>query len=94
MIWQANGLCYGIRHGIEADLRAGRGVIVNGSREYLPQLHQLFPQAQVVWIEADPAQLRHRLESRRRETGTALSMRLQRLTKFAPPPAEEIVVYR
>ena len=86
MIWQANGLCYGIRRGIEADLAAGRDVVVNGSREYVPQLRQLYPDAKVIWIEADAQQIRQRIQERRREAGPALLRRLERATQF---PADQ-----
>ena len=86
MLWQANGLCYGIRRGIEADLCAGRDVIVNGSREFVPQLRQRYPDAQVIWVEADAIQIRQRIEQRRREAGAALLRRLERSTQF---PADQ-----
>jgi phosphonate metabolism protein PhnN/1,5-bisphosphokinase (PRPP-forming) len=82
MRWQANDTHYGIRRDIEAELKAGRDVVVNGSREYIPQLRQLFPDAQVLWIAADPAMIRQRIESRSRETGAALEKRLLRATAF------------
>jgi phosphonate metabolism protein PhnN/1,5-bisphosphokinase (PRPP-forming) len=87
MIWQANDTCYGIRREMEAELKAGRDVIVNGSREYIPQLRQSFPEAQILWISADPAAIRQRIESRSRETGVALEKRLQRISAFN---AEEV----
>ncbi|HWZ49014.1 MAG TPA: phosphonate metabolism protein/1,5-bisphosphokinase (PRPP-forming) PhnN [Herbaspirillum sp.] len=87
MIWQANDTCYGIRRDMEAELKAGRDVVVNGSREYIPQLRQLFPQAKILWISADPAAIRQRIEGRSRETGAALENRLQRITAFN---AEEV----
>jgi phosphonate metabolism protein PhnN/1,5-bisphosphokinase (PRPP-forming) len=89
MIWQANDLCYGIPRGIEAELKAGRDVVVNGSREFVPQLRQLFPQARVIWVEADTRQIRKRIESRQRENGAALLKRLDRVTQFTPP--EEVI---
>ncbi|MDB5762495.1 MAG: hypothetical protein JWQ21_1490 [Herminiimonas sp.] len=92
MIWQANDLCYGVRRGIEADLKAGRDVIVNGSREYVPQLRQLFPEAQVIWVDADEQKIRERLEARQRETGAALLRRLERAVQFTP--ADELPVIR
>jgi ribose 1,5-bisphosphokinase len=52
MIWQADGLCYGIRRGIEVDLRIGRDVIVNGASEYIEPLRRKFPEAQVIWFDA------------------------------------------
>ena len=80
--WEANGLWYGVREKIEVDLHAGRNVIVDGSREYVPTLLQRFPQAQVVWITAPDDTVRGRLESRRREAGAALLRRLERARQF------------
>jgi ribose 1,5-bisphosphokinase len=51
MIWQADGLCYGIRRGIEVDLRIGRDVVVNGAPEYVEPLRRKFPEAQVIWFD-------------------------------------------
>lgn len=91
MVWQANELCYGIRRGIEAELKAGRDVVVNGSREYIPQLRRLFPQARVIWVDADIAQIRQRIEERQRESGAALLRRLDRVTRFSPANDEEVL---
>ena len=91
MIWQANDLCYGIRRGIEADLKAGRDVIVNGSREYVPQLRQLYPDAKVIWVEADAAVIQQRIESRRREEGPALLRRLERTSVFTSPDGQDVI---
>ncbi|HYD78986.1 MAG TPA: DUF1045 domain-containing protein [Paucimonas sp.] len=51
MIWQAGGLCYGIRRGIEVDLKIGRDVIVNGAAGYVDQLRRKFPDALVIWLD-------------------------------------------
>ena len=85
MIWQANGACYAVRRGIEADLRAGCDVVVNGSREYVPQVVKAFPQATIVWIRADADRIAQRLAARQRESGAALLQRLQRATAFPAP---------
>ncbi len=91
MVWQANDLCYGIRRGIEADLKAGRDVIINGSRAYVPQLRQAFPDAIVVWIEANENLLRERLEARQREKGPALLKRLKRAKEFTAPDEPQVI---
>ena len=83
MLWQANDLCYAVRRGIEADLQAGRDVIINGSREYIAQLRQAYPAAEVIWIEAGAEQIRRRIVDRRRESGPALLRRLERVTQFS-----------
>lgn len=90
LMWQANDLCYGVRRGIEADLKAGHDVVVNGSREYIPRLLQQFPDARVIWIDADPARIKERIVARQRESGAALLRRIDRVTQFAPPDAEAV----
>jgi len=91
MNWRANGLQYGIRRSIEAYLRAGRDVVVNGSREYVPRLQKLYPDAQIIWVEADVALIRKRVEIRKRETGAALLHRINRITQFTPPPQSKVI---
>lgn len=89
--WQANGTCYGIRRGIEADLAAGRDVVINGSREHVPQVRTTFQQAMIVWIGADPATVGQRLAGRQRESGEALQKRLARGSSFTPPDDPRIL---
>ncbi|HJW53700.1 MAG TPA: phosphonate metabolism protein/1,5-bisphosphokinase (PRPP-forming) PhnN [Burkholderiaceae bacterium] len=84
MQWQANDLWYGVRRGIEADLKAGRDVIVNGSREYLPRLRKLFPDAQVIWVQAEATLICGRIAQRGRETGAAMHRRIERIAQFPP----------
>ena len=90
MLWQAHGLCYGIRRGLDAALCAGRDVIINGSREYIPQLRLSYPQAQVIWIEAGAEQIRRRITDRRRESGPALLRRLERATQFSADESPDV----
>lgn len=91
MMWEANGLCYGIPRSIEAALRAGRNVVVNGSREFVPQLRRQFPDAQVIWVEANAEEIQRRIEARQREAGPALLRRLDRVAQFAPPDGEDVI---
>lgn len=91
MVWQANDLCYGVRRAIEADLKAGRDVVINGSRAYVPQLQQAFPDAIVIWIEASENLLRERLEARHREEGPALLKRLKRAKAYAPSNQAQVI---
>lgn len=78
MHWQANGLSYGIRHGELAPLDAGHWLFVNGSRAYLPQVLQAWPQATIVHIGASRDVLAQRLAQRGRETEDAVAKRLSR----------------
>lgn len=84
--WRAHGLRYGIRWGALAPLRDGRWVVMNGSREHLPQLLSQAPQAHVIEVTASPQVLAARLAARGREQGPALQERLQR--HVGEPPVE------
>ena len=75
--WQSHGLRYGIAAAINEDLRQGRTVVVNGSREYLPEALLRYPALMPVLITASPDVLRARLQGRGRESGEALEERLQ-----------------
>ena len=92
MTWEVNGVCYGVRRSIEAALKAGRDVVINGSREYVPQLQRRFPQAQVIWLDADEALLRDRITARGRESGPALLRRISRAAEFVPPEDSSQVI--
>jgi ribose 1,5-bisphosphokinase len=92
LVWQANGLHYGIRHNELARLQHGHWVLVNGSRGHLPQVLQSHPGLLVVHITADPATLVQRLTQRRRETPEEIQKRIARASAFvAPKGAIEIL---
>ncbi len=86
MQWQANGLCYGVRHEELRPLQLGRWVFVNGSRAWLPQLLTHWPQATLVYIGADREVLARRLAARGRESVDAVSARLARQVPLVLPP--------
>ena len=64
--WESHGLCYGIGAGIDSRLAVGAVVVVNGSREYLPEALKRYPTLLPVLIAARPEVLRERLEKRGR----------------------------
>lgn len=76
--WESHGLYYGIGHEIDAWMTAGFHVVINGSRQYLPQALERYPQILPVIIEADPAIIRIRLENRGREESTGIDNRIKR----------------
>ncbi len=78
MHWQSHRYHYGI--GIEIDhwLSKGCRVVVNGSRAYLPDARDRYPNLKVIWIDASPKELRRRLEARGRETAKQITTRLER----------------
>jgi ribose 1,5-bisphosphokinase len=76
--WRGNGLGYGVGGEIDAWLRAGRHVVLNGSRGYLAEAEAVYPNLLPVLIQIDPAVLRQRLAARGRETPEQIEARIQR----------------
>lgn len=62
--WQANGLSYGIPVQLDAWLAAGRSVLVNGSRAYLTNARQRYPDLVAVGLTVSQQALRQRLLAR------------------------------
>ncbi|WP_426209131.1 phosphonate metabolism protein/1,5-bisphosphokinase (PRPP-forming) PhnN [Pseudomonas sp. TWR2-1-1] len=82
MHWQANGLEYGIPVEIDQWLNSGRHVLVNGSRGYLKQARERYPDLLAIMLYVDTGVLRQRLQARGRETPAEISDRLQRNQLF------------
>ncbi|KPA90142.1 phosphonate metabolism protein/1,5-bisphosphokinase (PRPP-forming) PhnN [Pseudomonas sp. RHF3.3-3] len=82
MSWEANGLSYGIPVEIDQWLADGLDVLVNGSRGYLPQARQRYPDLLAVLLTVDQAVLRERLLERRRESPAEIEARLARNAAF------------
>lgn len=80
--WLAHGLRYGVPVAIEADLRAGRQVVVNVSRAVIAEARRAYPGLLVIGVTAPAALLRQRLEARRRETPAEITQRLARAGAF------------
>lgn len=76
--WRSHGANYGIGQEINHWQDIGLSVVVNGSRAYLGQAAQRYPDLVPILITASDEQLRSRLENRGRERGHALEQRLQR----------------
>ena len=82
MHWRANGLDYGIPRQVDQWLAAGRAVLVNGSRAYLPEARQRYPDLLAVLVEVNPEVLRQRLLARGRETAEEVEQRLARSARL------------
>jgi ribose 1,5-bisphosphokinase len=80
--WPAHGLHYGIPASIDADLVAGRQVVVNVSRAVIDQARAKYPNLLVLAINASPDVLRARLQKRGRETAAEIEERLQRAAAY------------
>ncbi len=80
--WQANGLAYGITVQLDDWLRAGRNVLVNGSRGYLNQARERYPDLLAIMLRVDTRVLQQRLQARGRETPDEVCARLARNELF------------
>lgn len=82
MSWRANELAYGIPLQINQWLADGEDVLVNGSRAYLEQARQRYPDMLAVLLCVRPEVLRQRLLKRNRETPEQIEARLARNARF------------
>lgn len=82
LCWRSHGLDYGIGVEIHQWLSNGVTVVVNGSREYLPEARTRYPKLLPIWVEVNPEILRERLLSRGRETIDEIETRLMRHHKL------------
>lgn len=82
LAWQANGLAYGIPGEMDEWLRAGRDVLVNGSRANLRQAMERYPTLLPVLLTVKDEVLRERLLRRGRETLEQIDARLARNALF------------
>lgn len=82
LAWPAHGLHYGIPVSIDADLAAGRQVVVNVSRGVIDQARAKYANLLVLAVTASPDMLRRRLESRGRESAADIAGRLARAAAF------------
>lgn len=75
--WQAHGYHYAISQRYAADVKAGRLVVVNGSRAHVQAL-PASPNLRVVKISCDTHRLAARLAQRGRDSSAAVAQRLAR----------------
>ncbi len=78
MHWESHGNFYGIGSEIDIWLARDCSVVLNGSREYLPEARRLYPRIVTVLIEASPANIASRLSERKRETEDEIRERISR----------------
>lgn len=83
MHWLGNGLHYGIGIEVAHWLKAGKTVIVNGSRAYLDTANELFAeQFTPVQIKVSLDVLEQRLTARGREDANQIKKRLDRAKQY------------
>ncbi len=88
MHWDSHGLRYGIGREINLWLAKGCNVVMNGSREYLPQARCRYPALNAVMVTVSPAVLAARLRARGRETEAEIAGRLERASRFMRPDGQ------
>jgi ribose 1,5-bisphosphokinase len=77
--WEANGHQYGIGCEVDAWLKANHSVIVNGSREHLPEAITYYGDKLIpILISVDDDCIRERLQNRGRESSEEIEARIQR----------------
>jgi len=81
--WTSHGYHYGIGREIKKWLKSGNSVIVNGSRQYLPQARERYKDLVPVWMHVAEDILRQRLLERGREGEEEIETRLQRNRELA-----------
>ncbi len=82
MHWDSHSHRYGIGVEIDQWLALGLNVVVNGSRAYLAQARERYPELFPVLISVSLQRLRGRLVTRGRETAAEIEERLQRAAAF------------
>lgn len=82
LFWPAHGLHYGIPATIDADLAAGRQVVVNVSRGVIDEARAKYANLLVLAINASQDVLRRRLQARGRESVAGIEARLERAAAF------------
>lgn len=90
--WQAHGLRYGIAADVRGELRSGRTVVVNVSRDVVAAATTAWPGTHVVHVTVALDALRSRLEARGRETPDDIARRLTRASRKQPAAISPIDV--
>lgn len=88
MHWGSHGLRYGIGREINLWLAKGCNVVMNGSREYLPEARRGYPALIPVLVAVSPEVLAARLRARGRETEDQITRRLERSRQFVRPEGQ------
>lgn len=92
MHWQSHGFRYGIDSGIDRHLAQGRQVVVNGSRHYLENARQRYPELCPVLITVSHDKLLARLRERGRECNKAIEQRLQRAEALDAQLRDQVLI--
>jgi len=83
MDWRSHENYYGIGKEINYWMHQGLTVIVNGSREYLPEAQEKYKKLQPILIETSPEIVLQRLQERGRETTKEIIERIERNARLS-----------
>ncbi|MHA1731807.1 MAG: phosphonate metabolism protein/1,5-bisphosphokinase (PRPP-forming) PhnN [Promethearchaeota archaeon] len=76
--WTSYGMRYGVPKNIVDELESGRPVVVNVSRQVIPEARGKFPSVKVVFVRVPLEVTLERIKSRGREAGEDLERRIER----------------
>ncbi len=95
LTWQSHQLAYGVGCEVRDWLHQGIRVVVNGSRQALPEVSAICAQDGVtlvpVWVQCEISVLAQRLRARGRESEAEIQERLHRAAAFVPPAGALVV---
>jgi ribose 1,5-bisphosphokinase len=92
LAWHAHGLGYGIPVAADADISAGRSIVLNASRSVIPSARARYANLRVVLIVCSSAVRAERMAARGRESAADMSARLARtVATFDPGMADAII---
>jgi len=77
MHWNRHGYQYGISREIDIWLKEGKGVVINGSRQYYLKARKHYPKLHAVLVQADREILHKRLLTRQRDLPENIEKRMQ-----------------
>lgn len=90
--WDAHGLRYGISKDVEAELEAGKSVIVNGSRSVVNEARAEFSPIRIIHVVAPLDVLSRRLRDRGREDEDEIDHRIGRSARLAPRGPDVVTI--
>lgn len=82
--WKSHGYQYGIGREVLNWLDVGHDVIINGSRKYIYQAQQIYPNLKIIWLTLSEEILRERLIKRGRESYKEIETRIARTLTIDP----------
>ncbi len=91
-VWRAHGFAYAIPKSVDADLAAGRVVVINVSRSVIAAARRRFANLKILLIEAPEIIRAERIAKRGRETLAQAQERLTRAGRFTVTGEDVVVI--